>query len=99
VARTAESQKISITLVSSMAILAAVLVTGTVVNLVSSAAHGSVNVQPKTNQHPVTKTLQSRLYYSQCTYKVWAPAGPGGLPPGHYQFSDIDCDVNIRKIT
>ncbi len=50
--RTAENQKISIILVLSIAIIAVVLVTGTlvilVINIVSSAAYG-INVQTKTN--------------------------------------------------
>ncbi len=52
--RTTENLKISIMLVLSITILAAILVTGTVVNIVSAA--NSINVQTKTNQHPVTST-------------------------------------------
>jgi hypothetical protein len=43
--RTAENRKISIILASSITILVAVLITGTVVNTVSSAALVSINVQ------------------------------------------------------
>jgi hypothetical protein len=49
---TAQSQKISIILVLSITIIAVVLITGTVVNIVSAA--NSIKVQTKTN--PVTST-------------------------------------------
>lgn len=52
--RTTGNLKISIMLVLSISILAAVLVTGTVVKIVSAA--NSINVQTKTHQHPVTST-------------------------------------------
>ena len=59
--RTEENVKISIILVLSITIFTTVLVTGTVINIISSAAYGSaaaktINVQTKTNQHPVTGT-------------------------------------------
>ncbi len=59
---TGENQKISIILVLSITTLAAVLVTGTVVNIVSAA--NSVNVQPKTNQRPVTSTGRPHIVSS-----------------------------------
>jgi hypothetical protein len=56
--RTEENLKKSIILVLSITIFTTVLVTGIVVNMISygSAAVKSINVQPKTNQYPVTGT-------------------------------------------
>jgi hypothetical protein len=58
--RTTGNQKISIMLVLSITILAAVLVTGTVVNIVSAA--NSINVQTKTNL--VTSTRSPHMVSS-----------------------------------
>jgi hypothetical protein len=51
--RTTGNQKLVVVL--SITILAGVLVTGTIVNIVSAA--NSINIQTKANQHPITSTI------------------------------------------
>jgi hypothetical protein len=98
-ADTVETQKISI-IVLSIAILAAVLVTSTVLNIVSSAAYGgvynAVNVQPKTNEHAVTKPLhpQVRLTTAQC-YIMDLSFGN----PRTWVQKPVDCLVDVRHMS
>jgi hypothetical protein len=85
--RTTGIQKISIMLVLSITILAAVLVTGTVVNIVSAA--NSVNVQTNKNQHPVTSTGSPHIvpesYKPHVVYVC--PAGGSVKVPPKYQMA------------
>jgi hypothetical protein len=64
----AEDQKISIILVLSVAILTAMLVTGTAVNIVSAA--NTINVKTKANQHPVKSTGSPHIVSSAHTYGI-----------------------------
>jgi hypothetical protein len=57
--RITENQTIPIILMLSISILATVLVTGTVINIVSAA--NSIKVQTKTIQHPVTRTTSPHI--------------------------------------
>ena len=56
---TAENQRLSIILVLSIT-LAGVLVTGTVVNILSSAAANGLNVQPKTKLPVLLRQFSKR---------------------------------------
>jgi hypothetical protein len=58
--------KMSIILVLSITIVAAVLVTGTIVNIVSAA--NSINAQTKASQHPVTRTASPHIVSSAQTH-------------------------------
>jgi hypothetical protein len=78
--RTTGNQKMSIMLVLSITILAAVLVTGTVVNIVT-AANSDVKVQPKTYQHPVTSTGRSRIVSSTPHGNLNSKSNPGAVGP------------------
>jgi hypothetical protein len=76
-ARTTGNVKISIILALSIAILAAVLVTGTVVNIVSAA--NSINVQTKSSQHPVTSTASPHIVSSAAHGSI--KVRPTGINP------------------
>jgi hypothetical protein len=82
--RTAVNQKISIMLVLSITILAAVLVTGAVEDIVSAA--GIIKVHANTKQHPVTSTGNAHIVSAAGIIKVHAntkqhPVTSTGNPP------------------
>jgi hypothetical protein len=100
--RITENQTIPIILMLSISILATVLVTGTVINIVSAA--NSIKVQTKTIQHPVTRTTSPHIASSVARGKYLRGQGTSDLcgqycPTQFFRMSMVPVGTSEWKFT